>query len=426
MIRLVQGVAELRNLFDQYWQPENRVTHALMTALNEDRRLLGLFLRELVHVRAPVSPARLSVLEQRYPGEPEAREDEVESRGIPDGWIYDEKGAWCVFIESKVLARLDVEQIRRHRGTAERRGFRKVIAVAIAPRFRDSLPADVVPLEWRTIYIWLRRHARQSDWASRAATYLEISEAKLIEAEQFTEGTLTTFTGFPFSRDHPYTYLEGKRILGLALSELRHRRDLKKTLGMNPTIPGRPAITGRQEDRVWDFLSLSPASSASNFTHHPHLTMGLRTDAAEAMVTIPNAVNGTMRANLKGLGEEGFVSLVEGIVSNLKPLLKAHKGATPWFRGIQRRYPSQRAVPIIDAMIEFDLRTALPGGPPKNQLRWLSAAYASYVQKEHSNYQMQIGVIYRYERCPELNKPSATDLIATAWLGCKPLVDLSR
>jgi hypothetical protein len=36
--------ANLRNIFDQYSQPENRITHALMTAINEDRNLLGHFL----------------------------------------------------------------------------------------------------------------------------------------------------------------------------------------------------------------------------------------------------------------------------------------------------------------------------------------------------------------------------------------------
>jgi hypothetical protein len=59
----------MRNIFDQYAQPENRVTHALMTALDEDRALLGLFLQQLVKVKAPVNPRKLSVLEQQYPGE---------------------------------------------------------------------------------------------------------------------------------------------------------------------------------------------------------------------------------------------------------------------------------------------------------------------------------------------------------------------
>jgi|HubBroStandDraft_2_1064218.scaffolds.fasta_scaffold725869_1 hypothetical protein len=38
----------------------------------------------------------------------------------------------------------------------------------------------------------------------------------------------------------------------------------------------------------------------------------------------------------------------------------------------------------------------------------------------------KLGVVFRYERCPELRQPDAIDLIASAWLACKPLVDLAR
>ena len=58
-----------------------------MAALNEDRNLLGHFLRELVEVKSPAQPRKLSVLEQQYPGEEEPDEDELERRGIPmDGF----------------------------------------------------------------------------------------------------------------------------------------------------------------------------------------------------------------------------------------------------------------------------------------------------------------------------------------------------
>jgi hypothetical protein len=215
----------LRNIFDQYSQPENRVTHALMTALNEDRKLLGLFLRDLVKVKPPCDPHKLTVLEQQYPGEEEPSEEDLERRGIPDGWIFDGEG-WCVFIESKVIAKLGTDQITRHRRTAERRGFNEITAVALAPHLQSTLPADTVLLEWRNVYAWLRRHASnrhshrdlrrrprdpvpegQGRWAARAAEYLEIAEAKLIDTEQFVEGTLTMFSGFPFGRDHPHQRL---------------------------------------------------------------------------------------------------------------------------------------------------------------------------------------------------------------------------
>ena len=144
-------------------------------------------------------------------------------------------------------------------------------------------------------------------------------------------------------------------------------------------------------------------------------------------MTVPHAVNNIMRRNLIKLGEAGFQALVKDVVDNLRPMLRDHEGAAPWFRGIQRRYPSQRAVPFVDARIDFDLRTAIPsGGSPKTQPRWLSAAYGSFVNKENSNYQIQMGVVFRYDRCPELQQANAIDLIASAWLACKPLIDLAR
>ncbi len=416
----------MRNLFDQYSQPENRITHALLTALNEDRKLLGYFLRELVKVTPPVAPQKLLMLEQRYPGEEEPSEAELERRGIPDGWIFDNEG-WCVFIETKVLAPLRAAQILSHSRTAERRGFRNITAVAITPLLATSLPPGTVLLEWRTVYAWLRRHSATSDWARRTAEFLEIAEAKLIETEQFVEGTLTTFAGFPFGLDRPYTYLEGKRVLGLALDALRGRRDLRERLRMNPKVPGRPAITGRHGDAVWNFLSLSNAADAKSFTKYPHLTLGVGVSSVEAMVTVPDSVNSVMRRNLKQLGQNGFQALVGEVVENMKPLLSKHGGATPWFRGIQRRYRTQRSTPYMDARIDFDLRTALPAsGPPKTQPLWLVAAYGAFVKKGGSNYQIQMGVILRYDRCPELQRSDAIELIARVWLACKPLIDLAR
>ena len=421
------GRKALRNIFDQYSQSENRVTHALLSALNEDRRLLGLFLRELVKTRPPVDARKLSVLEQQYPGEEEPSEEELDRRGIPDGWIFAEEEAWCVLIESKVLVPLRAGQIASHQRTAARRGFNTIIAVAITPWRSSMLPGDAVVLEWRGIYAWLRRHRRDSAWAARAADYLELAEAKLIETGQFVEGTLTMFSGFPFERDHPYSYLEGKRVLGLALGELRTRRDLRDQLGMNPKMLGRPAITGRRGDAVWNFLSLSAAPDAESFTRYPHLTLAVTSRAVEAMVTVPNAVNRAMRGNIKALGEDGFQALAEKIVRNMGSLLRKHPGATPWLRGVQRRYPSQRATPYIDATIDFDLRTAAATtNAPKRQPRWLAAAYGSFVNKEGANYQIQIGALFRYDRCPELRRADSIDQIAAAWLACKPLVDLKR
>ena len=122
-----------------------------MTVLNADRHLLRMFLHDLVGVKAP-DISKLTILEQCYPGEPEPAEQALERRGIPDGWIFDDDG-WCVFIESKVIAKLTADQINRHRQTAKRRGFHSITAVAITPQLSSRFD-DTVLLEWRSIYTW--------------------------------------------------------------------------------------------------------------------------------------------------------------------------------------------------------------------------------------------------------------------------------
>lgn len=420
----------MRNIFDQYKGAENRVTHAFMTALNQDRKLLALFLRDLVKVKSPTPSEKLSVLEQQFPGEAgePLESDEAQRRGIPDGWIFDGEKGWCVFLECKVISPFLTEQLRRHRRTAERLGFKEIKAVVITPKaVAASLGDEILRLEWREVYVWLRKQgAPVTSWAKHAADYFEIAETKLIEDQTLKEGTLTKFSGFPFGFDHPYTYLEGKRILTLARAELSKRKDLVKELGMNPGAPGRSAITGRQGQGVWDFLSLAPSGDRAAFTSHPHLTLGIQSRAVEAMVTVPHRVNTQMRRKLVSMEEAGFQALIEDIVARMSPLLKKQKGATPWFLGLQRRYLSQRGTPLNDARIEFDLRTATGDGLPKTQPKWLYAAYSAFVEKEGSNYQIQVGVVFPYQACRELQHESAIDLLAQAWLACKPLIDLDR
>jgi hypothetical protein len=69
----------------------------------------------------------------------------------------------------------------------------------------------------------------------------------------------------------------------------------------------------------------------------------------------------------------------------MTPLLRDYPGVAPWFIGQQRRWPSQRSIPYLDAIIGFDLRTAGEASKgPKPQLRWLEAGYGSFINKQGS------------------------------------------
>ena len=298
----------MRNVFDQYSQPENRVTHALMSALNEDRKLLAAFLKDIVrHVPTKKSDL-LDISEQSYPGEVGSGgidENENGGRRIPDAWITaGEK--WCLIIENKVISPPDAAQLRGHLATARRLGFDAPKGLLLTIKQPSGkLPDEVDVVEWRSVYKWLQRQTSRSEWAERVAAYLEVMEARMIEHEQIESGTLTAFSGFRFGESDAFHYLKGKRVLRLAMDELRKRTDLSGKIGVAQEFSGRKAIRGRKSGEVWDFLAFVPNAKGENFTAHPHLTLGVGGDSVSAMVTLPNNA-GSARRRLMAHGEQGF------------------------------------------------------------------------------------------------------------------------
>jgi len=413
----------MRNIFDQYSQPENRLTHSLVSALAEDKKLLRRFVR---WATGSAPPKSLLIDEQSLPGDPELSESESESRGLPDAWIHDDE-SWSLLIESKVSSPLKNAQLIRHLKTAEMRGYEDIQLLAIDVwEPKRKLPNRVLFKKWSDIYTWLIKHSKQSEWARRAAHYLEIAEAKLPDEGYLKEGTLTVFSGIHFDSDKPYNYQEGKRILKLAMDELRERRDLARQVNMNPKGTGRGAITGKDGIAVWDFLRIHGSKDSELFTKYPHLTLGFRRDLALTIITIPNGITPSFRRNIVSLGYDGFVDLMKQVNDNLSKALRNAKGAVPWVEIVQRRYPSQRSTAIIDARVEFDLRTAFPSRkkqPIKIQTQWLTATYNA-LAKKRSNLQVAVGAIFPYKTCQVTKSPEILDYIAATWIACKPLLDM--
>jgi hypothetical protein len=415
----------MRNVFDQYRHPENRLTHALVSSLEADRRLLRRFVA-WVTGSADTVPRNLEIVEQQLPGEEEARdEQEAERRGLPDAWIHDDD-TWALIIESKIQAPLTKGQLDRHRRTAELRGFSDVNLVAFVSQ-RPRLPVSdrVKIVEWTKLYSWMRREVT-SEWARRLTEYMEVLERKLVEEDYLKEGTITVFSGVPFGQDYPYNYHEAKRLIRLALTELRGRRDLRQDIWLNPGGKGRPAITGREGSSVWDLLPLARAQSAKNFTEYPHLSLGINRKHMDAGVTIPDGIRLEFRRNLLAGGKEEFLELFGEVHNNLRRSLAAVEGAAPHVEIVQRHFPSRRASPIIDAKLQFDLRTAFTGPKGwresvKQQPQWLEAVYEALSGKR-SNIQFTVGATFPYGRCRAVDTPMILDHVASVWLACRPLV----
>jgi hypothetical protein len=417
----------MRNIFDQYKHPENRLTHALVCCLVEDQDLLKRFVRWTVGDRLPES-WRLTVLEQQLPGEEEPSEEEAEERGLPDAWIHDDK-SWALIIESKIAAPLSTDQLNRHRTMAQRRGFKSIFLLAITPVMVKTPIAlsNVHVITWSEIYLWFKKQT-ESSWAKRFSSYMEEAEAKMVASKYLTEGALTVFSGIPFDERHPYTYLEAKRLLVLAMDSLRKRKDLTGQLGVDSLREGRPAITGKDYSSVWDFLWLRQAAREKNSTTFPHLTLSLNRDHAAAMITLGDGLKTSLRQRLCEEGPERFSNVISAIEARLSKAI-ANKGGSPTMYVVQRHFSSRRSVPVTDGRIEFDLRTFREKRKREkhNQVRpqpeWCEATF-QLIAKRRSNMQIGIGAIFPYSATTGINTPQMLDLFAAAWLSSKPLLTL--
>jgi len=409
----------MRSIFDQYDAPENRLTHALGCCLERDRRLLRAFIRWATG-RGQLPGGELAVLEQQVPGTPVAA-GENEEAGLPDLWIHD-PDTWSLVVESKVKAKISPAQLHRHRRTAQRNGFTDITLLVIAPRIPAHRMDHVVYHTWPQVYVWMRRQARNSEWAACMAEYMEIAEARMTAEGYLGDQPLTEFDGIPFGPDHPYAYREAKRVLELAMDELQKRPDLKK-LGMDPSGDRRPAITGREGAGVWDFLPLKETKVRGNFTSCPHLTLSIQTPRTIVIVTLPNAVPAPMRGNLTSLGIEGFANLMGRVEKGVSKAISPIENAFPFVEAIQRHYPSQRSPAVTDARLEFDLRT-MEGSDEdhvKMQRQWLEAVFEVLSAKK-SNFQLGVGAALPYGD-KRMRSRGVLDVMAGVWLGCKPWLD---
>lgn len=410
----------MRNVFDQYEQPENKLTHALMVSLDRDRKLLKSFLNWIGAKEIP-SANQLEVAEQEVPGVYVAGDDEYERKGLPDGFIFHD--SWAVVIECKVQDKLKKNQLDRHRKTAERSGFPNpfLVAITVEP-FRRKLPENCKAIQWTDIYQWLGQSPK-SMWARDLRRYMEIFEHKMLQREYQIRGTITVFDGFHFDKDHPYTYPEAKRLIRLLGDHLQSHPKLLK-LGVEPKGKRRGSITGKGRDSIWDFLPLSWPGKGDSFTSAPHLTFSIKRTVASAAVTIPNGVKGGLKTKLKELGSDGFMDLIQRIEKNLRPLGNQTKSYRPMLYVIQQHFRSQSSPATNDARLDIDIRTAVSDrkSKPKHQPQWIHAMYEVLLNKR-SNMQFGLEIMFDYE-CPVIRSAEAIELFAETMTAIYPLTEI--
>lgn len=409
----------MRNVFDQYDQPENKLTHALMVTLANDRRLIQPFLKMAGTKKVPALK-NIQLGLQRVPGQVIDSNKEGQE-GLPDGCFFDQDG-WALIIEAKVQAGISVNQLQRHRKISARYGYDQPHVVLLSIDNPKSLPDWVTHLEWKKLYGWFTRQKAKSPWARHFVEYMHIFEAKMIAMDYKIRGTLTMFDGFKFSDTEPYTYAEGKRLIRLVGEELRKNKILIKSLGLDINAKGRTAITRGDNGSVWDFLPLK-IFKGKPFTTMIHPTIVIRPIEASIALTIPNGM-GNIRNILRNKGFDIFVQILEQIEENLRPIIVKLNKAKPKIYVEQRHYKSQRSHPETDGKIEVDLRTILNSakGLPTYQPGWLECIY-NLLTNKRSNMQWGIQLHCPHEE-KAMQNAKAIDILANALVAMKPLMDL--
>lgn len=414
----------MRNVFDQYSQPENKLTHALMVTLEQDKReLLKPFLKWLgVRVDRPVE--QIHMVEQQLPGQILSGEESNENgmAGLPDACLYDDD-QWALLIESKVQARFSLDQARRHLLTASDRNFTNVEVLAIVvDRSEVSNARNIRSVEWRELYSWFRQQRFRSVWAQHFTEYLEVFEAKSLADDYAIRGTLTMFDGFPFDEERPFNYREAKRLVRLLGDELSSRCDLHE-IGIDPNADRRSKITGSQGGAIWDFLQFEGGKKAGGFNKRPHLTFALRPESAGAMLNFPHQLTGGIKSRFAEIGLERLRDILAQVERQIRPVLKPIDGAYAFFEVVQRHYPSRTSPPVIDARIHADLRTQFQNtSPVKPQPEWLAAAF-DLIQNKRSNLQFTLAARFPYDS-PVVRSAKVVDAFAKSWIAMKPMIDV--
>ena len=389
----------MRNIFDQYSQPENRLTHALISSLNEDKKLLSSFLKKFCK-NYFTNVSLLKVDQQTLPGLKSLQLSDDKKKGLPDGVIYiDEK---CLIIECKINLELTEDQLIRHEKTVKRKGFDHTFGLTITkdPISNINLK-NWIHITWKEIYNWAYVEKSKSSWSNKLLDYLNVAENKMVEDEYLTEGSITEFNGIHFDKDNEYTYLEGKRLLKLLMKKIKSHKNLKSELLLD--------IDAKQKR----------AMNANALWHNK----------ASAAITIPNGMSGDFKKKIKKLKFKDFEEVVYNIAKNYFDNFGNNPGFRPSIASYQRRWLTQTSKPFFDGEINFDIRTAFKEFAStlkpelKVQKEWLKIIY-EFIQNKNSNMQIGFGAEFYFTKHNMISNKDADQIIAKSLLSLKPLVDV--
>ncbi|MCH2227467.1 MAG: hypothetical protein MK033_06810 [Candidatus Caenarcaniphilales bacterium] len=410
----------VRNVFDQYSQYENKLTHAFICSLDRDQDFLRIFIKDFLQIKINKKD-KLSIYLQSLPHKVSRIKD---PSGLPDASILINDNQ-VICIENKVEDILTRDQLERHKTTwAKNENIdieKSFSGVTFAPKEYDFQLEDWKHYQWSELYLFLRKHINR-EWVKELFQYMEVLEMNMIKDKKLGDLSLTCFSGIPFNKENPYEYFEAKRVLKILMPELKKYSILEKELDMNFHDSGRGAISSGLS--VWDCIAVND-DKRNNYTDLLHFVISIRQKSFDVCFTLPDKLKGSYRSKLRKAGYELFKEEIQKLIETCESNLYGIQGYSLNCDVVQRRHATRKSEAVEDSKLSFDLRTAFvyPEGKYQpnihNKEYWLQAAYESIVNKGSANIQTSFKVSFDYDKCTQLNSPKAVELIIKSWLSFK-------
>lgn len=125
-------------------------------------------------------------------------------------------------------------------------------------------------------------------------------------------------------------------------------------------------------------------------------------------------------------GQGRLFEVLETVEANIRPVLARSEKAKCMVYITQRHYRTQRSAAEIDARLEADLRTLMPGKRrgAKYQPEWIFSIYQILANKR-SNIQLGIEAHFPYDS-PAARSSEIAELFAASWVAMAPIVELGQ
>jgi len=408
------GNQGLRNIFDQYQVPENRVTNALLQTLQRDKRLLDAFLKKVIG-RTVAKNEHIVFEAFKKPGaDGDLKSSDEQTQSIPDGLIKIGENI-AVAIESKIVKNaIRPEQLRSH--LREVASYNEKYLCVITPddsspieelKARGEIGVNSIWLSWREIYEMLGDYKSPKN----AEEFLQNQLKEFL----YMQNDLIGFCGIK-KWEEGYDLEQANNIVRNLIRAIKPKlQEIYQGFTYEKQYYKR-AKNPYQIYREWAWGYLAPQE---NFTKDLHFTFSLSETNLFIGLTIPHNAGQRWRRLKQICKDDNLFQEFESLLFELRSTLP-----NIYLEFLQRHYVGRKDG-LIDGMIEMNLDT-IHGNPEKNvkenKALW-EGLRSAIARKKDYNGQLMIRTRYFFKDHPEMEHESFKDEIIRATASFKPIYE---